>query len=160
MGTKIKIEISTNRIYFEGFETPCGQPEKTELKTAWETAIYEIIEAAGFEAETKVGCGFDPARDYGVSVNGVWCAWSKLAFTPDLKKEIKKIAETITDDCGSDDCDCLDRAEELIEVVLPAIIRDARRIAELALEAGESAAQKLSDEFVENSKVAAAERSL
>jgi hypothetical protein len=152
MATKIKIEICTNRIYFESFETPCGRLEKAELETAWESAIYDTIEAAGFEAKTTIGGGFDPARDYGIAVNGVFCAWLKLAFTPDLKKEIKKIAETITDDCSGDDCDCLERAEEFVAGVLPSILRDARRVAEAALEAGEAAAQKLSDEFVKSSE--------
>jgi len=35
---KFTITIKTNRIYFESFEAPCGEPERDEIRAAWERA--------------------------------------------------------------------------------------------------------------------------
>ena len=55
------IKIKTNRIYFEQFETLGDSADDAAIKSAWEAAIYDVIEAAGFLAETEIGVGYDPA---------------------------------------------------------------------------------------------------
>lgn len=124
-----QIKIKTNRIYFEQFEAPCGEPEVSEIKMAWESAIYKVIEAAGFTAETEIGVGHDPAV-------------------------CKYVTVEAGDECDcenqSPDCDCEAKAE------VPELIKLCERygelIAERAVEAGESAADATSEEFVKASE--------
>lgn len=123
------ITIKTNRIYFEQFETPCGEPEITEVKLAWEAAIHEVIEMAGFSAGTHIGVGFDPAVQKFVNINaGDEC------------------------DCEnpSGDCDCEAKSElpELTDLCE----KYGELIAEKAVEAGYDAATEKSDEFVKASE--------
>jgi hypothetical protein len=126
------IKITTNRIYFEQFETPAGEPEIAEVKMAWESAIYEVIEKAGFVAETHIGVGFGTAIEKFVTV-------------------------TAGDECDcenpSPDCDCEAKSElsKLIELCE----KYGEAIAEKAIEAGYAAAAAKSEEFVkaiENNK--------
>ena len=65
---KAVIKIKTNRIYFEQFETLGDRADVAAVKSAWEAAIYEVIEAAGFTAEVEIGVGYDPAIQKFVSV--------------------------------------------------------------------------------------------
>jgi hypothetical protein len=126
---KAAIKIKTNRIYFEQFETPCGEPEIGEVKQAWSRAIYKTIEAMGFEAETQIGVGYDPAVQ-------------------------KIVIVEVDDECDcenpSPDCDCAAKDE------LPELVKLCEKygnlIAEQAVEAGYNAAQAKSDEFVKTSE--------
>lgn len=155
MNAQIKIEISTNRIFFERFEAPCGDPEDSEIRNAWESTIYETIEAAGFEAKTTIGVDLDPACSFGIAINDIFCAWSNpFTINCSLKEEITQIVESITGDCACncENCDCEERAEEFVTAVLPSILRDARRVAEQALENATGSAQDLSDKFVKDSE--------
>lgn len=123
------IKIQTNRIYFEQFETPCGEPEISEVKMAWESAIYTVIEKAGFTAETKIGVGYDPAVQ-------------------------KFITVETGDECDCDnespDCDC--QAKEELPELVKMIEKYGELIAEQAIEAGYDAAAAKSDEFVKASE--------
>lgn len=125
------IKIKTNRIYFEQFEAPCGEPEDSEIKQAWAAAIYAIIEAAGFTAETGIGVGFDPA----------------------VQKFINVIADGECDcENPSSDCDCTAKNE------LPDLIKLCEKygelVAEKAVDAGYEAAAAKSAEFVKASEEA------
>lgn len=127
---KAVIKIKTNRIYFEQFEAPCGEPEISEIKDAWNSTIYATIEEAGFAAETEIGVGHDPAVQKFVGV--------------DAKDEC---------DCENpspDDCDCDAKSE------LPALIelceKYGEKIAEEAVEAGYDVAAAKSAEFVKASE--------
>jgi len=123
------IKIKTNRIYFEQFETPCGEPEITEVKMAWESAIHKVIEDAGFVAETNIGVGFDPYV-------------------------VKFVDVSASDECDcdnpSEDCDCEAKSE------LPDLIRLCEKygelVAEKAIDAGYEAAAAKSEEFVKASE--------
>jgi len=123
------IKIKTNRIYFEQFETPCGEPEITEVKLAWEAAVIEVIEMSGFSAETHIGVGFDPAVQKFINI-------------------------TAGDECDcenpSEDCDCEAKNElpELIELCE----KYGELVAEKAVDAGYDAATEKSDEFVKASE--------
>jgi len=145
----IKIEVKTNRVFFEQFPTMCGAEEQTELRKAWESAVYETIEKAGFTADTRIGTGHDPAVDYAIAVNDLWCSWSAIRnhfqnSNPPLTEEVEAIAGELTGYCD----DCSEKVTDFVQMALPSIIFHARQIAEQAREAGESAATKLSDEFV------------
>ncbi len=123
------IKIKTNRIYFEQFEAPCGEPEVTEIKQAWESAIYAVIEASGFQAETHIGVGFDPA--------------------------VQKIV--VTDFSGECDCEKLDKDCECgykpeLQAFAELCEKYGNLIAEKAVEAGSDAARAKSDEFVKASE--------
>jgi len=121
------ITITTNRIYFEQFETPCGEPEITEVKLAWEGAIYKVIEAAGFNCETKIGVGYDPAIQ-------------------------KYITIEANDECDCDnespDCDC--GAKEELPELIKLCERYGDSVADQAIDAGYNAAAAKSDEFVKS----------
>lgn len=126
---KAEICIKTNRIFFEQFEAPCGEPEVTEIKQAWVSAIYKTIEDAGFTAETKIGVGFDPAVQKFVTVEA-------------------------NDECDCDnespDCDC-EVKKELTELI-KLVERYGELIAEQASETGYNAAAAKSAEFVKVSE--------
>jgi hypothetical protein len=123
------ITVRTNRIYFERFEAPCGEPEVSEIKRAWESAIYKVIEDAGFEAEVEIGVGYDPAVKHYVNIEA-------------------------GDECDCDnetpDCDCEAKAE--IKPLVALAERYGERVAEQAAEAGFEAAAEKSGEFVRASE--------
>ncbi len=124
-----EIKIITNRIYFEQFEAPCGEPEVSEIKMAWESAVYDVIESAGFSAETDIGVGKDPAVQ-------------------------KYVTISVENECDCDDpspdCDCAAKAElpELVKL----LEKCGELIADQAIEAGWAAANKKSEEFVKASE--------
>jgi enolase len=119
------ITIKTNRIFFERFEAPCGEPEVSEIKNTWSGAIYDVIEAAGFTAETEIDVGFDPAVQKFVTVE------------------------------SDSDCDCEDENsctcgyKEEAEGFVKICEKFGELIAEQAEEAGYEAAAAKSKEFVE-----------
>jgi hypothetical protein len=123
------IKIKTNRIYFEQFQAPCGEPEVSEIKMAWESAIYKVIEDARFEAETEIGVGHDPAVQKFVTVEA-------------------------GDECEcenqSPDCDC--RAKTEMPELIKLCERYGELVAESAIEAGYEAAAKQSKQFVKASE--------
>lgn len=123
------IEIKTNRIYFEQFETLGDNADVAEIKNAWGTAIEAVIEAAGFVAETDIGVGFDPAVQKFVNV-------------------------TADDECDcenpSPDCDCEAKGE--IPDLIKLCEKYGEEIAEKAVGAGHEAAAAKSAEFIKASE--------
>jgi len=123
------ITIKTNRIYFEQFETPCGEPEITEVKLAWESAIHEVVEMAGFSADTQIGVGFDPAVQKFINI-------------------------TAGDECDcenpSEYCDCEAKSE--LPELLDLCEKYGELVADKAIEEGYKAATEKSDEFVKTSE--------
>jgi len=124
-----EIRIKTNRIFFEQFETNGDASEVVEIQNAWAAAIEEVIEKAGFVAETKIGVGFNPA----------------------VQKKV------ITDFSGECDCEKLDKDCECgykpeLQAFAELCEKYGNLIAEKAIEAGSDAAQTKSDEFMKSSK--------
>ena len=120
------IKIKTNRIYFEQFEAPCGEPEVSEIKMAWESAIYKAIEEAGFTSETEIGVGYDPAV----------CKYVTI-----------EIAHGGGCEAGEAECDC--GFEKELEHLISLCERYGESVAERAVEAGYEAAAAKSAEFVQ-----------
>jgi len=142
---KFTITIKTNRIYFESFEAPCGQPERDEIRAAWERTACEVIENAGYKSQIEIGVGHDPAREWYLDYGDHWSLdWSRPADR--RPAEIAFVAE-----CDCDECDNAE-AEELWKAAMPIIRRDVKRVAEEAIEAADEAAQALSDHFVKQSE--------
>lgn len=142
---KFTITIKTNRIYFESFDAPCGQPERDEIRAAWESAAVETIEAAGYAAQVEIGVGHDPAREwylgYGDRRGIDW--FGPAALRP---AEIAFEAE-----CDCYECDNAE-AEALWKAAMPIIRRDVKRVVDEAIEAANEASQALSDHFVKQSE--------
>lgn len=142
------ITIKTNRIHFESFEAPCGEPERDEIRAAWEQAACEVIENAGYEAQIGSGVARNPAREwylgYGEHRLREWIDWSgpdnrrpaEIAFSPE---------------CDCEECDNAE-AEALWKAAMPMVRRDVKRVAEEAIMAADRAAQALSDQFVAQSE--------
>lgn len=124
----VTIKIKVNRIYYEDFPTPCGEPEVTEVRMAWSRAVVDVIEAAGFVADIEdLHVGFNPKPEIFVYGEDVTC----------------EFAEAEEEDC---------EGVAAYEAVCKLAISYGRIIAEKAIDAGEEAAQKLSDKFVEESE--------
>ncbi|MFA7455670.1 MAG: hypothetical protein WCZ10_14540 [Desulfobulbaceae bacterium] len=142
----ITIHIDTNRIKFESYERPAGLEDLKEIRTAWESRLIEVIEAAGYECKLNVGVGFDPAVHVGCQIDGFW-------LHEDRAREAEQIADSITEACDADEtCDCGYRIKDLMDALLPIIYRDWRRVADEALDAAETAALECSDELVRSSE--------
>lgn len=141
------ITIKTNRIYFESFEAPCGEPEETEIRQAWEQAACAAIEDAGYESRIDIGVGHDPAIRWYLGYNDRrGFDWSGPA---DLRPADAEIGFQPEYDC--EECENAEAAE-LWHSVIPIIRRDAQRVAEDAISAASRAAQALSDQFVARSE--------
>jgi hypothetical protein len=148
----IKIAISTNRIFFENFKNPCGEPELTEIRREWESVIYRVLENNGFEAEVEIGVGHDPAVSYAIQIEGVCCGWSNAGLRDvSIAREIREIADELTAACEVD-CDSTYRVCSALESLIPAALRDARRVADLAIDKAREAANELSGQFVAESE--------
>lgn len=142
---KFTITITTNRIYFESFDAPCGQPERDEIRAAWESAAVETIEAAGYAAQVEIGVGHDPAREWHLDYGDArWIDWSG----PDNRRPAEIAFEA---ECDCEECDNAE-AEALWKAAMPIIRRDVKRVAEEAIEAADEASQALSDHFVKQSE--------
>jgi len=124
-----EIKIKTNRIYFEQFEAPAGEPETSEIKRAWEVAIYKVIEEAGFDAEVEISVGHDPAVQKYVTV---------------------EVAHGGGCEAGEAECDC--GFEKELGGIITIAERYGNSIADQAIEAGYEAAAAQSEEFVKASE--------
>jgi len=125
----VTIKIKVNRIYFEQFEAPCGEPEVTEIRLEWERAVIDVIEKAGFFADLETThVGHNPAPAVFINADDVTCDYAE--------------------DEGEDDCDGVLAYNDLV-----VLVEDyGKLIAEKAIEAGVEAAEKQSAEFVEASE--------
>jgi len=127
---KAVIKIKTNRIYFEQFVAPCGGPEVSEIKMAWEQAIVDVIESSGFLADIEIGVGYYPAVQKIVSIEaGDEC------------------------DCDNESPDCECQAKEELPELIALCEKYAQLIADKATDAGYDAAAAKSDEFVKASEL-------
>jgi len=142
----LTITFHVNRIYFESYEAPCGEPERSEIRQAWESAIVGTIEAAGYTCEFEHGVGFDPGiKWYARLGEGESYAWNGGGVKA-------KDGYPLDDACE----ECEDAAaKDLWHEVLPILRRDTERTVEAALEAAGVAASELSDQFVRESQEAA-----
>jgi len=120
----ITLTIKINQIFWEAFETPCGEPEKTEVRLAFEQAAIEIIENAGFYGEIERGVGKNPTPE--------------RYLAPESEPECDECCEGI----------------EAFKESWPLVEKYGEIIYEQAYEAGCKAAQAMSDKFVEESESA------
>lgn len=143
MAKKFTLSVKTNRIYFERYEAPCGEPEDNEIRQAWESAAILAIEAAGYDCEVDVGVGGDPAVRWHLGYDGNWFDWSTGPRMDD-----ERIGNPIDELCE----ECADEAaRDLWRAILPILRRDAARVADDAISSAADAAEQLSAEFVRQS---------
>ena len=127
---KTTIKIQTNRIFFEQFPHPCGEPELKDIRNAWAAACTDVIEDAGFEAEVGYGVGYDPAVKHCVTI--------------DVDADCDCDATAVGEDC---DCD----AKYALAEIKPLLVKYGEIIAEKAKDEGLAAAQQTGDEFEQES---------
>lgn len=70
------ITINVNRIYFEQFDAPAGEPDYAEIRREWEAAAVAVIEAVGFDAEVNFKVGYNPAPSFYVTFEDVTCEYA------------------------------------------------------------------------------------
>ena len=130
----VTIKIKINRIYFEQFEAPCGEPELTEIRLEWERAVIAVIEKHGFQADLETThVGHSPAPSVYIIADRVTCEYAE---------------DEGEGDWYYDDCEGVRAYGDLV-----VLAEDyGKMIAEKAIEAGVAAADKQSAEFVEASE--------
>lgn len=116
-----EIKINVNRIYFEDFPAPCGEPERTEIRLAWERAVIDVVEDIGFSCNIQLRIGHDPKLRIYVNCEDVEC-----------------------DESHDGECYASVSYAELAKFVE----RYGAEVAERAIVAGDAAAQKESDHYV------------
>jgi hypothetical protein len=144
MATKFTISVKVNRIFFERYEAPCGEPETDEIRKSWEFALIEEIEKSGYDAKVEYGVGHDPTPNWYLTYDGNCIDWSGKPAGGNQDLVLP----------GHEQCEeCEDAAAQELWIAVRAIVRnDAGTTADVALQAGDAAAQALSDLYVAQSE--------
>jgi len=143
---EITLKIKTNRIYFEQWSTESGDvSDADEIRNAWESAIYDVVEAGGLTCATDIGVDHDPALKWYLKFDEHTVAWNPGR---DDRDRITPLETGTFDLTTCDECDN-DAADEVLNSVALPLMCYAARVADEAIEAAEKAMQEFIDAVTE-----------